>query len=274
MSNIKRTKIGFIGGGKMAEAIIKGLRDGGVRDLVFYDRSSSRTKYIKKEYKIKGSKNNTEVVKSSDVILLAVKPGDAGKVARSIKADITKDKLIVSVAAGISMAYLRYNLGTDRIIRVMPNTPAFVGKGITAIAASPMNLKKDITLVQKIFESVGDVILLDEKYIDAVTALSGSGPAFVSLFVESLIDGAVRMGLNRADALTLALSTVEGSIEMLKSGISTSKLRDMVTSPGGTTAEGLFVLERDGFKGLIIDCIESACEKAAEISQKASEGDE
>jgi pyrroline-5-carboxylate reductase len=273
MSSLNKLKIGFIGGGKMAEAIIKGLEDSGARNLTVFDRAVSRKNYLKSKYKIKVERNNKDVVTNSDVIILAVKPGDIKGVCDEMRESVTRNKTFISVAAGTASAFIRYQLGTDRVVRVMPNTPAFVGKGMTVIATSPRTTKKDINTTEKIFTVVGDVIVMDEKHIDAVTAISGSGPAFVSLFIESLVDGAVRMGIQRNDALTLALKTVEGSVAMLEDGLSTAKLRHMVTSPGGTTAEGLFVLEREGFKGLVVDAVESAREKASEIAAQATEFD-
>jgi pyrroline-5-carboxylate reductase len=274
MSNIIKLKIGFIGGGKMAEAIIKGLKDSGARNITVSDRAAKRKKYLKSEYKVKTAKNNKEVVTSSDAIVLAVKPADIKKVCGEIKEGVERNKMFISVAAGIASAFIRYQLGTDRVVRVMPNTPAFVGKGMTVIATSPRTTKKDINTTEKIFTNVGDVLVMDEKNIDAVTAISGSGPAFVSLFVESLVDGAVRMGIQRNDALKLALKTVDGSVAMLENGLSTAKLKHMVTSPGGTTAEGLFVLEREGFKGLVVDAVESARERASELAHQIEESSE
>ena len=274
MGSLSALKIGFIGGGKMAEAVIKGMKESGAKHITVSDRAVSRKRYLKSVYKVKIARNNKEVVANADVIILAVKPGDMKKICGEVKEGAPRNKIFISVAAGITLAFLRYHLGTDRVVRVMPNTPAFVGKGITVIASSPRTTKKDITVTERIFSGVGEVMVMDEKYIDAVTAVSGSGPAFVSLFVEALVDGAVRMGLQRGDALTLALRTAEGTIAMLENGLSTAKLRHMVTSPGGTTAEGLFILEREGFKGLVIDCIESACERASEIADQTSEVDE
>lgn len=271
MSSLNKLKIGFIGGGKMAEAIIKGLKDSGAKNVAVSDRAASRKNYLKSKYKIKVERSNKDLVASSDIIILAVKPGDIKGVCGEITESVTRNKIFISVAAGIASAFIRYQVGTDRVVRVMPNTPAFVGKGMTVIATSPRTTKKDISTAELIFTSVGEVIVMDEKHIDAVTAISGSGPAFVSLFIESLVDGAVRMGIQRSDALTLALKTVEGSVAMLEDGLSTSKLRHMVTSPGGTTAEGLFVLERDGFKGLVVDAVESARERASELSHQVEE---
>jgi len=273
MSTLGRTRIGFVGGGRMAEAIIRGLSDGGVRNIVVHDRSRERQKVLKGEYSVRLARSNRGVAEDSDVILIAVKPGDVEDVCRELVDSITGDKLVISIAAGISLAFLRHHLGTDRVVRVMPNTPAFAGRGMTVIASSPATRKKDIAVAEKIFSRVGHVMVLDEKQMDAVTALSGSGPAFVSLFVEALVDGAVRMGIQRDSALELALSTIEGTVAMLRGGTGSCLMREMVTSPGGTTAEGLFVMERNGLRGIIMEAIESASERAAEIGERISEVD-
>ncbi|GBE33059.1 pyrroline-5-carboxylate reductase [bacterium BMS3Bbin05] len=272
MKSMVDMKTGFAGGGKMAEAIIKGLRNSGVGNIIVYDPSAERLKYLKKSYGVRTVKSNLDVLKLAEIIVLAVKPADIKNVCKDIKENLTRDKLVISIAAGITLAFLRYNLGTDRIVRVMPNAPAFVGEGMTVIASSPGTKKRDIAVTGKIFSQVGDVLVLDEKNIDAVTALSGSGPAFISLFIEALVDGAVRMGIARDDASRLAIKTAEGTLALLNSGITTSRLRDMVTSPAGTTAEGLYVMEREGFKGLVIEAVEEACEKASDIAHQVSGG--
>jgi len=259
--------IGFAGGGKMAEAIIKGytVRSGG-RNIIVHDPSKKRIEHLRKTCRIKGVKNNRDLVRNSDVIVLAVKPGDIGKVCKEVQ-DLAKGKLFISIAAGITTAYLRERLPGARVVRTMPNTPALVNQGMTVVAASPATLKKDVKTAVKLFSYIGEVLVMDEKYINAVTAVSGSGPAFVSLFAEAMIDGAVRMGLPREAALRLVLGTVQGSISLIESGIHPAQLRDMVTSPGGTTAEGLSVMEDKGFKGIIGEAVKKASEKAANLAQ-------
>lgn len=263
----EKKEIGFIGGGRMAEAIIKGLTGHGISTLVVYDASGPRLKVLKKLYGIEAVKSNREVTGRADVIIIAVKPGDVAKVCTEIKESLSPASLVISIAAGISLAYLQGCLGSQRIVRTMPNTPALVGRGMTVIASSPSTAKKDIGRAQEIFSRIGDVLVMDEKYLDAVTAVSGSGPAFVSLFAEAMIDGAVRLGIQRDHALKLSVKTMEGTLALLESGIHTAQLRDMVTSPGGTTAEGLAVLETGGFKGVVMDALKKACERASNLAR-------
>jgi pyrroline-5-carboxylate reductase len=259
-------KIGFAGGGKMAEAIIKGLIRSGKKGFRAYDPSAARLSYLRKEYKTESAKSNVELMKWADILILAVKPAEVDLVCSEIRDDV-KEKLVISIAAGITISRVRRYLGSARVVRTMPNTPAFVGKGMTVIASSPATLKKDIAAAGEIFSQVGDVLVMDEKYLDAVTALSGSGPAFISLFIEALVDGAVKAGIQRDNALKLAMKTAEGTLAMLGSGIHTAQMREMVTSPGGTTAEGLFVLEKKGFKGIVSEAIGKACERASSLAQ-------
>lgn len=260
-------KIGFAGGGKMAEAIMRGLAaHAGGRNILVHDPSRKRVDHLKKTYRVKSVRSNLDLVRNSDVIVLAVKPADIAAVCKEVT-DNSKGKLFISVAAGVTLSYLRERLGNARVVRTMPNTPALVGQGITVIASSSTTMKKDIVTTSKLFSRVGDVLVMEEKFIDAVTAVSGSGPAFVSLFVEALVDGAVRMGIPRDSALRLVLKTVQGSASMIESGIHPAALRDMVTSPGGTTAEGLSVMEHGGFKGVVGEAVKKACEKAANLAQ-------
>lgn len=260
-------RIGFVGGGKMAEAMMRGFSEKtGNRNILVYDPSRKRLDHLKKTYRVKASRSNLDLVRNADIIILAVKPFDVGKVCQEVR-DLAKGKLFISIAAGVTLSYLSDCLGNARIVRTMPNTPALVGQGMTVIASSPETLKKDVVTASRIFSHIGEVLVMDEKLIDAVTAVSGSGPAFVSLFVEALVDGAVRMGIPREPALQLVLQTVQGSVSMIKSGIHPAELREMVTSPGGTTAEGLSVMEHRGFKGIIGDAVKKACERAANLAQ-------
>jgi len=259
-------KIGFAGGGRMAEAIIRGLNSvGGWRILVF-DPSRQRRDLLRKRYRVEAMRSNGELIHASDILVIAVKPAYVQAVCGEIAGGVG-GKLVVSIAAGIPRALIKDLLGTERVVRTMPNTPALAGKGVTVVASAPGVARGDVETVKGIFSHVGDVLVMEEKYLDAVTALSGSGPAFVSLFVEALVDGAVRLGIRRDDALRLALGTVEGTIAMLGEGLHTAEVREMVTSPGGTTAEGLAVLESKGFKGIVKEALRAACEKATGLGR-------
>ncbi|NOX19712.1 MAG: pyrroline-5-carboxylate reductase [Nitrospirae bacterium] len=260
--------IGFIGGGNMAEAIIKGLVSAGKKEIVVSDKNGQRLRYLKKQYGVKTLKANQDVVKASQLVVLAVKPQNMDDVLNEISPFIDSDKLVVSIAAGVGLEYLTGRLNSNRIIRVMPNTPAFVGEAMSVISGSEGVSKGDYQRVTDIFSRIGRVMVLPEEKMDAVTALSGSGPAFVAYFIESMTEAGVRMGLSHDEALELTLQTFLGTCQMLKEGVSYCDLKRMVTSPGGTTAEGLFAMEASGLKGIIKSAIEAATLRAAELSRR------
>jgi len=186
-------------------------------------------------------------------------------VTAGISDEISNDKLVVSIAAGITLAYLSSRLKTTKIIRVMPNTPALVQEGMSVMSMCECINDKEMQVIKDIFMSIGLLLALPEKYMNAVTALSGSGPAFFAYFVEAMIEGGVRMGLGKDDAATLAVQTFLGTAKLLDTGMNPSKLREMVTSPGGTTAAGLKLFEERGFKEIVIASIEAATNRAKEL---------
>ncbi|MEK6693120.1 MAG: pyrroline-5-carboxylate reductase [Nitrospirota bacterium] len=262
--------IGFIGGGRMTEALIKGIvssRQSAVSSLLVSEPREDRRKYFEQTYGIKTTESNREVASSCSIIILAVKPQDMDNVLDEIADLITEEKTIVSIAAGITFSYLQKKLNTKKIIRVMPNTPAIIQEGMSVISLCECFSDRDIATVREIFMSVGKVITLPEKYMNVVTALSGSGPAFIALFIEAMVEGGVKMGLSVDDALTLTVQTSLGTSRLLDEGISPSKLRDMVTSPGGTTAEGLKVFGNRGLKEIVIDAIEAATRRAEDLGK-------
>ncbi len=260
--------IGFIGGGNMAEAIISGLRNAKMEKVVVSDISKERLTYLEKRYRIKTVSKNIEIPEYAETIILSVKPQDMDKVTAELRNSITDRHLIISIAAGIRLEYLSENLQTRRIVRVMPNTPALVGAGISVISPMRGLKKKDIKTALEIFRAVGEVIVLDEEKMDVVTALSGSGPAFFAYFIESMSEGGVRLGLSAADALKLSLQTGLGTIKLLNEGRSPAELIQMVTSPGGTTAEGLHSLDKHAFKAAVKDAIEASTKRSRELSRK------
>jgi pyrroline-5-carboxylate reductase len=260
--------IGFIGGGNMAEAMIKGIFGKHGRDIMVSEPRDERRIYLEKIYNIKAIPDNKEVVKNCNIIILAVKPQNMDSVTAEIAAMITSDKLIVSIAAGITLSYLSSRLKTSKIIRVMPNTPALVQEGISVLSMCECINDKGMGLIRDIFMSIGKVMVLPEKYMDAVTALSGSGPAFIALFVENMIDAGVKMGLNRDNAAELAIQTLKGTAALLETGIPPDKLREMVTSPGGTTAAGLKVFEEKGLKDIVAAVVEAAANRSKELGKK------
>lgn len=255
--------IGFIGGGNMAEALIKGAVSG----LLVSEPREDRRKYLEQTYGIKTTESNKEVASSCNIIILAVKPQNMAAVLDEIADLITEDKTVVSIAAGITLSYLQSKLKTKKLIRVMPNTPAIVQEGMSVMSLCECFSDKAIAIVRDIFMSVGKVLTLPEKYMNAVTALSGSGPAFVALFIEAMIAAGEKMGLSRDNASELAIQTLIGTARLLDTGMSPEKLREMVTSPGGTTAAGLKVFEEKGFKDIVYDALHAAKKRAEELAK-------
>jgi pyrroline-5-carboxylate reductase len=259
---------GFIGGGKMAEALIKGLMSRGSRNVLVSEPLEERRRYLETSYGIKTCASNKEVAGACNTIILAVKPQNMAAVLDEIAGSISEDKTVVSIAAGITLAFLQKNLKTKKLVRVMPNTPAIVQEGMSVMSLCECMSERDISEVRDIFMSVGKVLTLPEKYMDAVTALSGSGPAFIALFTEALISAGVRMGLSEDHAAELALQTLSGTSRLLDTGMTPEKLREMVTSPGGTTAAGLKTFEEKGLKNIVTDALQAALKRAEELGGK------
>lgn len=264
-------RVGFIGCGKMGEALVRGLLSAGVSQdhICFYDPNKSRQAYLIEEYQIRLMKTNSQVVDESDVVVIAVKPALVKEVADEIAPSVRRQKpLIISIAAGIKINTIKSSLGNrTRVARIMPNTPAVVGAGMSAYFLSSQLKDKDSNLVEKLFGTFGEVMEVDrEEELDIVTGLSGSGPAYLYLFIEALADGGVKMGLKREVALKLAAQTVLGSAKMvLETAKHPGELKDEVASPGGTTIAGLSVLEENGFRGIVIKAVQEAVNRAREI---------
>jgi len=259
--------IGFIGGGNMAEAMIKGMLQSNIKDIIVSEPRAERRDYLTNTYKIKTTFDNKMTVKLSDIIILAVKPQNMEEVLDEIKESLTDDKLIISIAAGITLSYLNSKLNKSKIIRVMPNTPALVQEGMSVLSMQECIHNKEMDVVRSIFMSIGKVLVLPEKYMDAVTALSGSGPGFLAYFVESMIEGGIKVGLDKTIASELAIQTFIGTAKLLETGLQPTKLREMVTSPAGTTAEGLKVCEEKNLKDIIISVIEAATRRSKELGK-------
>lgn len=252
----------------MAEAMIKGMTRSGRKDIMVSELRAERRAYLESTYSVKATPDNKEVVKNCGIIILAVKPQNMDDVTGEIAGLITPDKLIISIAAGITLSYLSARLKTSQIIRVMPNTPALVQEGMSVLSLCECFEDKQMALVRGIFMSIGKVLVLPEKYMDAVTALSGSGPAFIALFVEKMADAGVRAGLGKDNASELAVQTLIGTAKLLETGMPPDKLREMVTSPGGTTAAGLKIFEDKGFSDLMDAVIEAAANRSKELGRK------
>ncbi|MGE0468690.1 MAG: pyrroline-5-carboxylate reductase [Nitrospira sp.] len=264
-----RNKLGFIGGGRMAEALISGVLSAKLYQpdqIRVADPDAGRLDHVEARYGVQGGGTNHELASMSDVIVLAVKPQAMAEALSGIRDVLTK-QLVLSVAAGVKISRIMETCGPNtRIIRAMPNMPAMVGEGITALAIGPKMKEDAIDCARQIFESVGRVVLIDERLMDAVTGLSGSGPAYVFLMIEAMADGGVKMGLPRETASLLAAQTVLGAARMvLETGQHPAGLKDQVASPGGTTIAGLHRLEQGGLRAVVIDAIETATKRSQEL---------
>ena len=231
------------------------------------DVRGTRRFYINKRYKVLTTLSNSKAVKKSDIVIFAIKPQGIKCVLRELKPDL-KNKLIISIAAAIKIDYIKKAAGAKRIIRVMPNTPALAGYGITAICSDRNVKTSDLKIADEIFGSVGKTVHLKEKYIDAVTAVSGSGPAYFYLLMEAMTEAAISSGINRRIAEGLVSQTALGaSVLQQASKLSSSALRKKVTSKGGTTEAALKVFERKGFKEIVKDAIKAAKKRAQQLSE-------
>lgn len=264
------TTIGFLGAGNMAEALIRGLLHAGTftpSHIIASDVKTDRLKHLTTEHGIKTTLDNHELARTVDVLVLAVKPQVLDRILDVVRADVRKETLLVSIAAGVPIEALESRLPEGaRVVRSMPNTPATARAGATAIAAGTHATEADMEIARTLFEAVGRVVTLDEVLLDAVTGLSGSGPAYIMLIIEALADGGVKMGLHRDTSLLLAAQTVYGSAKLLlDTGEHPGRLKDMVTSPGGTAIAGLHTLESGALRKTLIDAVESATQRAAEL---------
>jgi pyrroline-5-carboxylate reductase len=266
---MKTRTLGFLGAGNMAGALIKGLLHAGVppHRISASDAKSDRLDQLSHAHAIRTTVDNHALVRDSDVVVLSVKPQVIDKVLTEIGAEVRAEQLVVSVAAGVPIAAIESRLPPgSRVVRAMPNTPATVLAGATAIASGAHARADDVRVSRELFEAVGRVVVLEESLIDAVTGLSGSGPAYIMLIIEALADGGVKVGLHRDTALLLAAQTVFGSAKLLlESGEHPGRLKDMVTSPGGTAISGLHTLESGGLRKTLIDAVEVATKRAAEL---------
>ena len=269
---IKDKKVGFVGAGNMGEALVKGLLAANLvpaEAIHVTDVRLERLKELDRQYGIQIAPDNAELVRRVDIVILAVKPQIMEPVLREIAATVTRRKLLISIAAGVSTARIRAALHKDaRLIRVMPNTPALVLEGVTAIAKAEGLEPGDLDVAGEIFSAVGRVVVLDEELMDAVTGLSGSGPAYVAVVIESLADGGVKMGLDRITAMTLATQTVLGAAKLLlETGLHPGALKDMVSSPGGTSIAGIAALEEGGIRTTFIKAVERATQRSRELGR-------
>ena len=263
-------KVAFIGGGNMGEAMLSRVleRKLSTRETIFVsDASEARRQYLEKIYHVNTTNNNRSAAAVSEIILLAIKPQNLTQVMAELKGQLKPSQLILSIIAGARIDTLRHGLNHNSIVRAMPNTPAQIGEGITVWTTTPDVSSKQKEWAQVILGTIGQEIFVDdEKYLDMATAVSGSGPAYFFLFVETLADAAVSIGLPREMAEKLVLQTMLGSGSLLKkSGKPAAELRRIVTSPGGTTAEAISVFEKGAFSELVRQAVTAAYHKARQL---------
>ncbi len=270
----KALRWGFLGAGRMASALVKGMIRAGVATpdrIAASDPIPAARDELGRDAGIAVYPTNRPVLEAADVVVLAVKPQSMAGVLAEIAPALAPRHLVVSIAAGVSIGTMADALGAStRIVRVMPNTPALLGEGASAFALGPEATDADAEAVQRFLDSVGRAVRVPESQLDAVTGLSGSGPAFVYMIIEALSDGGVRAGLPRDVATTLAAQTVLGAARMvLETKLHPGALKDQVTSPGGTTIAGVQVLERQALRGALIDAVDAASRRSAELAAVA-----
>ncbi|XP_014489731.1 pyrroline-5-carboxylate reductase [Vigna radiata var. radiata] len=262
--------LGFIGAGKMAESIARGAVRSGVLPpsrirTAVHSNLERRTAF--ESFGVNVLSSNDDVVRESNVVVLSVKPQLVKDVLSKLKPIVTKDKLLVSVAAGVKLKDLQEWAGSDRFIRVMPNTPAAVGEAASVMSLGAAATEEDGNIIGKLFGSIGKIWRAEEKYFDGITGLSGSGPAYIYLAIEALADGGVAAGLPRDLSLSLASQTVLGAASMVtQTGKHPGQLKDDVTSPGGTTITGIHELENGGFRGTLMNAVVAAAKRSRELS--------
>lgn len=264
--------IGFIGAGNMAGAMIGGIVTSGIikpENIFISDINSDSADRLVREYQVKALPGNIDVAKTSKALVLAVKPQVYKEVIQEIKESIAPDTLIVSIAAGITIEEIKKFFGSDvKVIRTVPNTPALVGEGMTAMAFEPPVEKSDVDFARKVFFSFGIVEEVKEELLNAVTAVSGSSPAFAFMFIEAMADAAVLLGLPRDKSYVFASQVLRGAAKLvMETGKHPGALKDMVCSPAGTTIEGVRVLEEKGLRSAVIEAMISTAQRAQELSK-------
>lgn len=263
--------ISFIGAGNMAEAMIRGLLRGSVfapEEITASGPREERMRELAERFRIRTTTDNHEAAKA-DIVILSVKPQILSRVLEQIGNDINPDALVISIAAGVPVAAIQTRLAEGtRVIRAMPNTPALVDAGATAIAGGEHARASDLEAAKRIFDAVGITVILEESALDAVTGLSGSGPAYVFLILEALSDAGVKVGLSRRNSQLLAAQTVLGSAKLLlETNEHPGRLKDMVTSPGGTAITGLHTLEAGGVRTTLMNAVEAATQRSRELGE-------
>jgi pyrroline-5-carboxylate reductase len=265
-------RLAFIGGGTMAEAILGGVLSANLNqpeEISIGEPREDRCQFLSDHYGVQASPDNFKVTRDADLVVLSVKPQDLPVIFKQLGGKLDAGQAALSIVAGAKMSTLQEGLEHANIVRVMPNTPAQIGQGMSLWTTTPTVTADMRQLTKSILETVGKEIYVDdEKYLDMATALSASGPAYVFLFVEALIDAGVYVGLPRDMSRTLALQTVFGSVKLvMDTGKHPGELKDMVVSPGGTTAEGLQALEHAGVPAALVDAVNAAYLKSIKLGQ-------
>ncbi|ARV43599.1 pyrroline-5-carboxylate reductase [Bacillus subtilis] len=267
-------KIGFVGAGSMAEAMINGILQSGItkpEHIYITNRSNDeRLIELKETYGVRPCRDKNELFTQTDIIILAFKPKDAAESIDSIRSYLKKDQLVISVLAGITIEAIQHYFGRKlAVIRVMPNTSAAIRKSATGFSVSAEASQDDITAAKALLETIGDATLVEEQHLDAVTAIAGSGPAYVYRYIEAMEKAAQKVGLDEETAKALILQTMAGATDMLlQSGKQPAQLRKEITSPGGTTEAGLRALQNSRFEEAIIHCIEETAKRSAELKEQ------
>jgi pyrroline-5-carboxylate reductase len=263
-------KIGIIGMGNMGEAILKALLKNGTQksSILCAETKSVRASFIIKTYGIKCYDNTEEVVKKTDYLILAVKPQDSKNVLQALAPMFTEKKILISIMAGITTSNILSIVGKAlKVVRIMPNICVKVGEGAMGLTSNKMVGADDVEAVKTMFSPMGKTVEIGEELMDAITALGGSGPAFVLLFLEAMIDAGVKLGIPRDKSTIISSQVVKGTIKMLEAeSLHPTLMREMITSPGGTTIAGLATMEHGAFKGTVMQAIEDACRRSKELS--------
>jgi len=271
--------IAFLGAGNMAEALVKGMLRAGVAapaEILCSDRRRDRLDELARRYGVRTTEDNRAAAAEAGLVVLSVKPQVMNKLLGEIAPVLDESKLVISIAAGVPLAAIERQVGHGvRLIRTMPNTPALVGAGATAISAGDHATEEDLAQARALFDAVGRSVIVDESLLDAVTGLSGSGPAYIFLVIEALADAGVKVGLDRRTSQDLAAQTVLGSAKLLiETGEHPGRLKDQVTSPGGTAIAGLHTLEAGGLRTTLMSAVEAATKRSQELGRHFLEADE
>jgi pyrroline-5-carboxylate reductase len=269
---LRDKRLALIGGGNMGEAILKGLIAAQLikpQQLTVTDIIEARLAYLRETYAVQALTDNGKAVAQADLVILALKPQDMASTVQEIAPAVHDHTVVISIAAGVPTAKIENAFGKPiRVVRVMPNTPALVLAGAAGLCAGSHATPADLEVARTLFDALGKTVVVSEYLMDAVTGLSGSGPAYIFVLIEALADGGVKMGLTREAALTLAAQTVYGSAKLLlETGLHPGELKDRVTSPAGTTIAGLHALEAHAFRGAVIDAVERATLRSRELGR-------